>query len=223
MPHGRLRHDVRLEPAIGEALLQVGLLREHVEALIEGAGQLDRRATQHERTAAGPIDGSRRTRDALLDASLAERDEAAQAGGGVGKMERRGLVSPVGIDDARRSHSDLRVRVEVRHEGIDCPRLDRGVVVEEEVIRGVTTSQQAVVVGTEAVAEVLGDEIDVGEVLAHRIARAVLGGIVEHVECVLDGGASRTGQCSQGLQQEVAVAVGDDGDGELRAHRSSPR
>ena len=91
------------------------------------------------------------------------------------------------------------------------------------MIRGVTTSQQAVVVSTEAVAEVLGDEVDVGEAFAHRVARTVLRGIVEHVERVLDGGAPRTGQCSQGLQQEVAVAVGDDGDGELRAHRSRPR
>ncbi len=132
-------------------------------------------------------------------------------------------MTTIWIADGRSRDRHLGVGVEVGDEGIDGAGLDRRVVVENEVILGCALLEQPVVVGAKAAAIGLLDELDGRERLAHCCAGAVLGGVIEHQK--LAGFAGTTGSCqgSQRLEQEGAIAVRDDGDGEPCAHRSRPR
>ena len=134
--HDCLRDNVRLKSTLVQPLLEIGLLRKHVEALVERARDFDRGAAQHEGTTTCPVDRRRCSRDALLDTSLAKREQTDQACRRVGKTKRRCLMATIGVADGRGRDRHLGVGVEVGNEGIDGAGLDRGVIVEDQVILG---------------------------------------------------------------------------------------
>ena len=169
-----LGHNMSLEAALLQALLEIGLLREHVEPLVERTGDLDRRTAHQEGTAARPIDGSWCPGDALLYPGLAECDQTAQTRRRIGKAERRRLVAPIGVDDDRRGDGHLGVRVEIRHERVECAGLDRRVVVENQVIVGSAVCEQPIMVGAEAGTKGLLDQLDGWVCLANGGTGSVL-------------------------------------------------
>jgi len=90
-------------------------------------------------------------------------------------------MAPVGIDHGRSGDGDVWVRVKIGNELVEGARLDGGVVVEDELVLGVTALQQAIVVCPKPCSIRLFDEVHRWELLAHGLAGSILRGVVEYV------------------------------------------
>jgi hypothetical protein len=114
------------------------------------------------------------------------------------------------------------VGVHERHQPVQRPVADDGVVVEQHRVAAAGACQGQVVVGREAAPFLVAEEDDRGELGGDRLGAAVAAGVVD--DEYLEARLARAGpERAEALERQLAVVGVDDGDRQVRpAARARP-
>ena len=202
------------------AELPVGFLGVHEEAFVEAADLLEHFPAEQHARADEPIDVAEGVviPAAVVAQRFVAREERAYPGvfepgaGGGREFETGELQGAVGVKEFWADEGDFGVGFEFFDEGGDCAGLGESVGVQKQKIFSGGDSHGLVVRRAEAFVVLVGDDVDLGELLLDGIDGAIVGGVVDDEDFVLDSVRVRDKR-AQAIESHLAGVVGDDDGG----------
>ena len=212
---GRGRGDVEDPPAgVVQPLLEVGFVRVDEEAGVEVADLLGGGAAHEHRARLDPAHRSRVSAAALHGERPVQEECPGQSGRDAGEPPRARLRLAAGAQQLGARDRRLRIAIERVEERRGRARAQLRVLVEQQAVLASRVSQQGRVVLGLPEPRLVFDQAQVHVEAADGIGRAVVGGVVEHEDLVLDArgvGVADRGEAGEQMLAPVRVhdAIGE--------------